>query len=195
MDFGDIISSIGKIVPTIATALGGPLAGGAIKLLTGALGISGDSKVEDIQAAIAGATPDQLLALKKADQDFQIQIQSMGYKDIETANAQIVQAAADVNKTIQVEATSEHWVTYSWRPFIGFCVGTAFLMLTLTIGICYCQAIFYGHVDTLQYIPGMVASMAAIFGLVTPILGIAAFFRGKKQLAEASTNGNSQPTQ
>lgn len=65
-----IKSAIGSIAPWIATTLGGPLAGTAVSKLTQVLGLSDSQKSpEAILTAIQNATPDQLLALRKADQE------------------------------------------------------------------------------------------------------------------------------
>jgi|GEM_PF-3021682 len=49
---------IGNVAPTIATALGGPLAGGAVKLLTGALGLKDKATESQIMDAVANASPE-----------------------------------------------------------------------------------------------------------------------------------------
>ena len=76
MDFSAIIKTV---APWIGTALGGPLGGLAVDAACTALGLS-DKTVEGLKTAIAGATPDQMLALKKADQDFAVQMQALGFK-------------------------------------------------------------------------------------------------------------------
>lgn len=70
MSFADTLKSfVSTVAPTLGTALGGPLGGMAGTFIANALGVKpGDSKA--LQTAMLGATPDQLLALKKADQDF-----------------------------------------------------------------------------------------------------------------------------
>lgn len=88
MDFKDITKFLTGAAPMIATALGGPLAGGAVNALEGVFGINSDPSVskDDRLAAIAtafsGATPDQLLAIKKAEQDYAIQMATLGYKNV-----------------------------------------------------------------------------------------------------------------
>lgn len=74
----DAVGVLSKIAPTLATAVGGPLAGVATTAIMGALGLSSNSSPEDVAAAVVGATPEQLLALKKADQDFAIQMKQLG---------------------------------------------------------------------------------------------------------------------
>lgn len=75
---------VGTVAPWIATALGGPLAGAATKAVAEAVGLGADATSDDIAATLAGATPDQLLALKNADHEFQLRMQELGFKNIET---------------------------------------------------------------------------------------------------------------
>jgi hypothetical protein len=78
VDFSSIIKTV---APWIGTALGGPLGGLAVEAAANALGL-GDKTVEAVKQAVSGATPDQMLALKKADQDFQRDMQALGFKQI-----------------------------------------------------------------------------------------------------------------
>lgn len=68
---------IGSVAPTIATALGGPVAGMAVKALSGALFGHDDATEDDIRTALANPTGDQLAALKKIDADFKVQMKSL----------------------------------------------------------------------------------------------------------------------
>jgi hypothetical protein len=61
---------LGQVAPTIATALGGPLAGLAVKTLSTVLLGKDDGSEADIAKALQGASPDQLAAIKKIDADF-----------------------------------------------------------------------------------------------------------------------------
>ena len=87
MDWKDVKGLIGKVAPSLATALGGPLAGAAVSALSDAFGLSEagtpEQKQDALVAAISGATPDQLLALKKTDQEFAIKMQELGFKNVE----------------------------------------------------------------------------------------------------------------
>lgn len=96
MKWSDILPALAKLAPTIAAAAGGPLAGTAVNAIETALGLNKSStdlsqRQDDVAAAIAGATPDQLLALKKADNDFQVQMAEIGFKDAEAIAALEVQ--------------------------------------------------------------------------------------------------------
>jgi hypothetical protein len=77
----DWMGLIKTVAPWIGTALGGPLGGMAVEAAANALGI-GEKTTEAVKNALAGVTPEQMLALKKADQDFALQMQSLGFKQI-----------------------------------------------------------------------------------------------------------------
>jgi len=77
MDLGVFGKLIENVAPTIATALGGPVAGMAVKALSTALLGHPDGSEDDVNAALAAATPDQIAAIKRADNDFKVQIKSL----------------------------------------------------------------------------------------------------------------------
>ena len=93
---------IGSVAPTIATALGGPVAGMAVKALSGALFGHEDGTEEDIQAALANPTGDQLAALKKIDADFKTQMKSL---DIDLERI----AAGDRDSARQMQIATHDW--------------------------------------------------------------------------------------
>lgn len=64
------------VAPGIATALGGPLAGMAVKALGDAIGMDSATE-ESVAAAIKGATPEDLLKVKQAEQEFQVKMRSL----------------------------------------------------------------------------------------------------------------------
>lgn len=90
MDWKSIVSTV---APWIGTALGGPLGGMAVEAAANALGIS-DKTADAVKQALSGATPEQMLTLKKADQDFALQMQALGFKNVET----MAQLAVDNTK-------------------------------------------------------------------------------------------------
>ena len=75
MDWKQIV---GAVAPWIGTALTGPLGGLAVSAVADALDLT--DKTEDaIKQAIAGATPEQMLAIKQADQQFAARMQELGF--------------------------------------------------------------------------------------------------------------------
>jgi hypothetical protein len=61
---------IGKVAPTIAGALGGPLAGAAMQALSKAVLGESSAVAEDIETVVLAQRPETLAALKKAELDF-----------------------------------------------------------------------------------------------------------------------------
>ena len=75
----DLIKNIvGAVAPTIGSAMGGPLGGMAMNKIADVLGVPNDQK--SIQQAIQNATPEQMLELKKAEQEFEVQMEELGVK-------------------------------------------------------------------------------------------------------------------
>jgi len=77
----DFVAILKTVAPWIATAVGGPLGGLAVEAATNALGLSDKTK-DGLKNALAGVTSEQMLALKKADQDFALNMQALGFKQI-----------------------------------------------------------------------------------------------------------------
>lgn len=101
MDFKTIIATV---APWIGTALGGPLGGMAVEAAANALGLS--SKTTDsVKQALSGATPEQMLALKQADQVFALQMQKLGYDNIEKLASLAVENTKDA-RAMQVQTRS-----------------------------------------------------------------------------------------
>jgi 4-hydroxybenzoate polyprenyltransferase len=72
-----------KVLPWIGAAATGnvpALVTMAAKTVSDCVGGKVDSTVDAIAAAVSGATPDQLLALKQADNDFAAKMQAMGFE-------------------------------------------------------------------------------------------------------------------
>lgn len=61
--------------------MGGPLGGLAVEAAANALGVP-EKTTDAVKQALAGVTPDQMLALKKADQEFALDMQTLGFKQI-----------------------------------------------------------------------------------------------------------------
>lgn len=78
MDWKALVSTV---APWIGTALGGPLGGMAVEAAANALGLS-DKTADSVKQALSGVTPEQMLALKNADQEFALQMQAIGFKNV-----------------------------------------------------------------------------------------------------------------
>jgi hypothetical protein len=90
MNWKDISGLLSSVAPTLAAALGGPLASTAVSALVAAFGLSAEGSTEDKQKAIVEAitgtrtTPEQLLALKQAEQDYSLKMAELGFKNAES---------------------------------------------------------------------------------------------------------------
>jgi len=94
---------LGQIAPTIATALGGPLAGIAVKTLSAVLLGHENGSQEDVSTAMANASPDQLATLKKIDADFKAHMKEL---DIDLERI----AAGDRDSARQMQRETKDWV-------------------------------------------------------------------------------------
>lgn len=70
--------TLGAIAPTLATALGGPLAGAATKFIASSFLGDENANIEDIETAVLGASPEQLAQLKSIDKEFKISMEKLG---------------------------------------------------------------------------------------------------------------------
>lgn len=92
MNWKDIV---GTVAPTIATALGGPMAGTAVKFLADKLLGDPQATQDQVAQAIVSASPEKLLELKKLDNDFQVQMRQLDI-DLEKLNAADRASARDM---------------------------------------------------------------------------------------------------
>lgn len=67
---------IGTFAPYLGAALGGPLGGAAVSMIADALGLD-DKSEASIKTALQGITPDQMAAIKAADQQFQVRMREL----------------------------------------------------------------------------------------------------------------------
>lgn len=190
----DAAKKIAGVAPWIGTALGGPLVGSAVGFVTKTLGLGDPDEaskpenipdsVKKIAELVQGGNPELIAKIKAADQEYMLKAQEMGYKNLEALNALAVQAAGQVNATMQVEAKSEHWPQYSWRPAVGFAVALTILLTALTVVGAYASVMFSHEPNNkiLEYIPGMLTSISVVLATASPILGITAWFRGKEKV-------------
>lgn len=104
---------LGQVAPTIATALGGPLAGVAVRTLSNALFGHEDASEDQVSEALSNATPDQLAAIKKIDADFKVQMKAL---DIDLERI----AAGDRDSARQMQKETKDWTPKALAFFITF---------------------------------------------------------------------------
>jgi hypothetical protein len=117
------LNVVKTLAPTIATVIGGPLAGGAVVALESVFGItpkpdaSTDDRQASLAAAISGATPEQLAAMRKADQDYALAMAQAGFKNTETLASLKVQ---DTVSARDMQAANKSPVP-AWLTFVITC--------------------------------------------------------------------------
>lgn len=86
-DIWDMAGGIlADVAPVLGTALGGPFGGMAARKITQLITGKESDNPDDAYAAIQAATPDQLIALKKAEQEFAAQMKELEI-DLEKVHA------------------------------------------------------------------------------------------------------------
>jgi len=113
MDLSKIGNLLSQLAPTIATAIGGPIAGMAVKALAGALGLSQDASSEDVETALINATPEQLAAIKKVDADFKVQMKEL---DIDLEKI----AAGDRDSARNMQMHTNDWIPRAMAIMVTF---------------------------------------------------------------------------
>lgn len=139
------------------------LTGQAISEAQKLFGVNFNSTDELLQHL--NANPDEVVRLKQLESKTQLKMQELGIIELQEDTKRI----ESVNETIQQETKSEHWVSYSWRPFIGFSFGLYLNSLWLLP--------VWNKIPTTMSVD-MILTIGAI-------LGVASWHRGVKQIKEA----------
>jgi len=107
----DWLKTLGRVAPALATAIGGPLAGAATKFI--AANLLGDENAEmaDIEAAVLGASPEQLTKIKGMDLDFKKHMASLGV-DVFKIEAEDKQSARREHKHSRMPAMLSMMLTF-----------------------------------------------------------------------------------
>jgi len=150
MDFlkqaGGILTAI---APTIASAMGDPLAGMATTAVINAFGLAPDSSKDDVMRAVAGATPEQLLKLKE--------VESQLILDLKKLDVDVMKLQVDNTRS----AREREIATKDWTPRV-----LAFSIMALYIGV---QAYILGYVipdGSVNIVMRSLGTLDAAVGLV-----------------------------
>lgn len=155
----DILNFMKKAVPWIGAAATGnvpALITMAATAISDKLGIEVPNTADGITAVIAGATPEQMLALKQADNDFAIKMREFGYKESTEMYLADKADVADARKRdIAVTGNGERRNVRADYMVLLDVIGLIACLFTLAI---------YG-----KELPGeaatLIATVASIFGL------------------------------
>ena len=160
-----ILNLVRTVAPSLASAVGGPLAGMAVRTISEALLGKPDGTETELAEAAAKATPEQLLALKKAEQDFAIKMRELDI-DLE----RIANADRDSARDREVK-------TKDWTPRI--------LAGLITVG--YFGALFYMLRNGLPQHGGSEAMLVMLGTLGTAWGGVVAYYFGSSAGSKEKT--------
>lgn len=149
MDWQSVLRAV---APWIGTALGGPLGGLAVDAAANAMGLS-DKTVDAVKQAIFGATPDQLLAIKQADQAFALQMQALGFKQVTDLEGL---AAGDRKDARSMQIAQRSWVPAALSIIVTF--GYFAILAGMMLGVL--------HVADSQALLLMLGSLSTAWGVV-----------------------------
>lgn len=160
-----LLNLVRTVAPSIASAVGGPLAGMATRAISEALLGKPDGTEEELQAAASKATPEQLLALKQAENEFSIKMRELDI-DLE----RIANADRDSARKREVE-------TKDWTPRI--------LAALITAG--YFGVLFYMLRNGLPTHGGSEAMLVMLGTLGTAWGGVVAYYFGSSAGSKEKT--------
>lgn len=145
-------SIVGTVAPTIATALGGPLAGVATKTLASKLLDRPDATEEEVQAAVLGADPQTLIRLKEVDAEFKKHMTDAGVKLEEIdANDRANARAREAQVRDHTPAYLAYAITIGFFGTLGFMLingkpatgGDALLVMLGSLGTAWAGVVAY----------------------------------------------------
>jgi len=156
---------LGQVAPTLATALGGPMAGLAVKTLSNVLLGHEEGTDEDLSKALGSATPEQLSDIKKIDADFKVRMKELDI-DLEKISA----GDRDSARKMQME-------TKDWVPKV--------LAVAITIGFfgILVWMLVYGMPPS-----GTEALLMMLGALGTAWTGVVNFYYGSSAGSKAKTD-------
>jgi hypothetical protein len=158
-----ILNLVRTVAPSLASAVGGPLAGMAVRTISEALLGKPDGTEDELAQAAAKATPEQLLALKKAEQDFAVKMRELDIDLERIANAD------------RDSARNREVATKDWTPRL--------LAGLITAG--YFGALFYMLRNGLPQHGGSEAMLVMLGTLGTAWGGVVAYYFGSSAGSKA----------
>lgn len=142
-----ILNLVRTVAPSIASAVGGPLAGMAVRTISEVLLGKPDGTEAELEEAAAKATPEQLLALKKAEQEFTVRMRELDI-DLE----RIANSDRDSARSREVQ-------TKDWMPRVLAFVVVGGFMLTVFL-------VLMGYVEGMKD-PLMATTVGTLIGFVS----------------------------
>lgn len=176
MEWKDVSQIVGKAAPILGNLLAGQT--GGISTIVGSM-ISSALGVANSPGAVETAlkeNPEAAIMLAKVEAEQRIKLQELSVTAANNALVADTQRILAVNATMQSEANSEHWPTYSWRPFSGFVFPSLIVAVYFILPLCG------------KSVPAIPETVWITFAT---ILGVASWYRGRMQAepAKQTTKG------
>lgn len=143
---------VGTVAPTLATALGGPLAGVAVKSIAGKLLDRPQATEEEVEQAVLGADPQTLIRLKEIDAEFKKHMTDAGVRVEEIdANDRANARAREAQVRDHTPAYLAYAITIGFFGTLGFMLvngkpatgGDALLVMLGSLGTAWAGVIAY----------------------------------------------------
>lgn len=163
---GRLKRAVARSAPKIAEQLGGPLAGAAVEALSRAIFGKDAVPEEAIAEAIEGANADQIIALRRADHEFQLAVRQAAVEESRID-------AADRASARQRQTTMDDWTP----SILGALVIAGFF---LTLGVMVARELPDGAETEFSIMLGALATMTA--AVVNYFFGSSAGSREKTRL-------------
>jgi hypothetical protein len=147
-----LLNLVKTVAPSIATAVGGPLAGMATRAISEALLGKPDGTEDELLEAAKSATPEQLLALKQAEQNFVIRMRELDVDlerisnaDRSNAREREVKTGDYTPKLLAAAVTFGFFGVLFWMIAYGLPVngGEAMLVMLGTLGTAWGAIVSY----------------------------------------------------
>lgn len=123
MNWRDAVEEVAKYAPAVATALGGPMAGGitagAAEMITSAMGVRNSP-----QALVAALEdPAKRETLLRLNNDHERELLSLRLNAEKAQAEETTKQIQAVNETARAELLAEPGFRTNWRPFNGWMMG------------------------------------------------------------------------
>ena len=147
-----LLNLVKTVAPSIATAVGGPLAGMATRAISEALLGKPDATEDELVEAAKNATPEQLLALKQAEQDFvvrmrelDVDLERIANEDRSSAREREVKTGDWTPKALAAAVTCGFFGVLFWMIANGLPAngGEAMLVMLGTLGTAWGAIVSY----------------------------------------------------
>ena len=147
-----LLNLVKTVAPSIATAVGGPLAGIAMREISEALLSKPDGTEAELAEAAKNATPEQLLALKQAEQNFVIRMRELDVdlerianQDRGSAREREIKTGDYTPKLLAAAVTFGFFGVLFWMIAYGLPVngGEAMLVMLGTLGTAWGAIVSY----------------------------------------------------